>query len=127
MPSIYVVFDRDVAGSFVPANVALVGTKVADYESVTQLSYGQAGPQVGTIALSTPLGRDALVLSLSEAIRDTQGTYLDGEWSDAVSLRSGDDSAGGQFNFRINSLPGDVDQSGGVNIARCGWLCVLSP
>ncbi|MCC7334467.1 MAG: N-acetylmuramoyl-L-alanine amidase [Pirellulaceae bacterium] len=113
---IYVVFDRDVAGSFVEANVALVGTKVADYQSLTQISYGQAGALVGTIALSTPLSNDAMVLSLSEAIRDTHGTFLDGEWSDGVSLRSGDDSAGGQFNFRINSLPGDVDQSGGVNI-----------
>ena len=113
---IYIVFDRDVAGSFVEANVALVGTKVADYQPLTQISYGQAGAQIGTLALSSPLGRDALVLSLSEAIRDAQGAYLDGEWSDGASLRSGDDSAGGQFNFRINSLPGDVDQSGAVNI-----------
>lgn len=114
---IYVVFDRDVAGSFVEANVALVGTNVANYQDSMQIDYGLAGSHVGRLALSTPLGNDALILSLSEAIRDTQGSYLDGEWTDGLSTQSGNDSAGGQFNFRINSLPGDVDQSGGVNIS----------
>ncbi len=113
---IYVVFDRDVAGTFTSDNVALVGTNTADYGAVMQVEYGQAGPWIGTLTLASPLQNDALVLSLSEAIRDTLGHALNGEWTDGVSTQSGDENPGGQFNFRINSLPGDADQSGGVNI-----------
>ena len=47
---------------------------------------------------------------------DPSGNALDGEWTDAVStFPSGDGSAGGDFRFRMNVLPGDVNANGSVN------------
>lgn len=44
------------------------------------------------------------------------GNSLDGVWTDTVSTASGDGTAGRQFNFRIDVLAGDVNDSDGVNI-----------
>ena len=50
------------------------------------------------------------------AVTDANGDALDGEWTDGVSqYPSGDSIAGGDFAFRVNVLPGDVNHSGVVN------------
>src|SRR5262249_22246412 len=44
------------------------------------------------------------------------GNALDGEWSQGAStFPSGDGVPGGDFRFRFNVVPGDVNRNGGVN------------
>jgi len=70
---------------------------------------------VATWALDSPVGADRLFVSLTDDVADSAGNALDGEWTDGVSTwPSGDGAAGGDFRFRLNVLPGDVDQSGVV-------------
>ncbi len=114
---IYLKFDQDVGPTFLPSNLKLRGTNVEDYFTGAQLAYGQAGANVGAIMLASPLGNDALLLTLFDSITGPAGLALDGEWVDAASLVSGDGMAGGAFHFRIDSLPGDVNDNGGVNTA----------
>ena len=42
------------------------------------------------------------------------GTRLDGEWATGGNYPSGNGIAGGDFKFRFNVLPGDVNRSGSV-------------
>ena len=51
----------------------------------------------------------------SAAVTNGLGAALDGEFTTTTSnFPSGDGTAGGDFNFRFNILPGDVDQNGVV-------------
>ena len=68
-----------------------------------------------TWTLAQPVAADKLLLVLSDSVRDFSMDPLDGEWTDGVgTYPSGDGTAGGNFEFRLNILPGDVDQSGDV-------------
>jgi hypothetical protein len=72
---------------------------------------------VATWSLGSPLTKDRFQLDLDgdamNPVRDLQGEILDGEWSDnASTYASGDGEAGGDFEFTINVLPGDIDNSG---------------
>jgi hypothetical protein len=59
-----------------------------------------------------------LLLALSDDVTDTAGNRLDGEWADGSSaFPSGNGSEGGGFQFRLNVLPGDVNQSEKVTLA----------
>ncbi|MHB1036111.1 MAG: dockerin type I domain-containing protein [Pirellulales bacterium] len=81
-----------------------------------------------TWTLTEPIGSDRLMLRLdadgSNAIRDAAENRLDGEWTNPVNTSdtttdtypSGNGTAGGDFLFRLNILPGDVDQNGAVDI-----------
>jgi hypothetical protein len=111
---IHMAFSQNVGATFNSNHVKLLGTNVANYMPGATLSFGEYGTNVGTVKLSTPLSADALVLALSTGIKNPDLVSLDGEWADAVSTQSGNGNAGGQFNFRINSLPGDVNSSGTV-------------
>jgi hypothetical protein len=112
---IYIEFSEDVSASFTDAHLALAGTNVADYMTSAVLTYGVDGPNIGTITLSSPIANDALILAIFDTLTDTAENALDGEWTTGVSLESGNGAAGGQFNFRIDVLPGDVNDNGGVN------------
>jgi len=112
---IYVKFDKNVSASFIASNMTLRGTNVANYMTTATLAYGVAGTDIGTISLGSPLRNDSLLLTLRTTIVDAGGVALDGEWIDSVSLQSGNGTAGGDFNFRIDSLPGDVNNNGSVN------------
>jgi len=112
----YLEFSEDVSASFSPSLFSLIGNRT-DYLPTATFSYGVAGPNVVTIQLAVPIFADALILSVSDQITDAAGNALDGEWQDTVSLQSGNGTAGGQFNFRIDILAGDVDDSGGVNLS----------
>jgi hypothetical protein len=64
------------------------------------------------------LRADKLQLELNDAVRDTGGRSLDGNWTDAISaFPSGDGliSEHDPFRFRLNVLPGDVDGSEAVD------------
>jgi len=76
---------------------------------------------VATLTFDSPfeegLAADRLLLVIDDRLTDKAGNRLDGEWTDALSTYpSGDGTAGGDFRFRLNVLPGDVDGSGEV---RC--------
>ena len=74
------------------------------------------------------IGPDKLLLQLnadgSNPIEDESGNRLDGDWTNPISTSdtgtssfpSGDGTAGGNFLFRFNVVPGDVDANNGVNL-----------
>jgi hypothetical protein len=73
-----------------------------------------------TWTLAAPVANDKLILDLdgdsSDGVRDDAGALLDGEWADAAdSFPSGNGTAGGDFRFRFNVLPGDVTRDGKVD------------
>ena len=111
---IYIQFDESVAADFSASNIQLTGINTPSYDSKLSMAFGVDGENVGTITFSSPITSDVLSLTLSDSIRDAAGNRLDGDWSNGVSLVSGNGSNGGSFNFRIEALPGDVDDSGGV-------------
>ncbi|MCA9133515.1 MAG: aspartyl protease family protein [Planctomycetales bacterium] len=111
---IYLKFSEDVSASLTADKLQLIGTNVASYMPRVSLNYGQAGTNIATISLSSPIQDDALLLSLSDSVQDAAGNALDGEWSDGVRVTSGNGTAGGRFNFRFDVVPGDVNNNNGV-------------
>jgi hypothetical protein len=72
----------------------------------------------GTWTFAAALPRNKYLLHVGATIVDLGGNALDGEWTVASSTRSGDGTAGGDFNFRFNVLPGDFDGNNGVTITE---------
>ncbi len=113
----YIQFSEDVAASLSPAKIALVGMNLSNYMPGVTLVYGEDGPNVATLRFDSPIANDSLVLSLLDTITDAAGNLLDGEWSNGSSTTSGNGTAGGRFDFRLDVLPGDINNNGGVNTA----------
>jgi hypothetical protein len=96
------------------------GTRAGDYP-LASISFDHATHTV-TWTLAQPLDADRVTLQLDadapDGVKRTgPGTpdRLDGDWADgADAFPSGDGSPGGDFVFRLNVLPGDVDRSGTV-------------
>jgi hypothetical protein len=77
-------------------------------------------------AAGTFANADKLLVRLDDAlVSDANGNALDGEWTNppetdpvtaggSDSFPSGDGTAGGDFAFRLNVLPGDVNRSGTI-------------
>ena len=98
-------------------NTALFTTNAFSYDSTTFTA---------TWTLAQAIGADKLLIDLnadgSSPIVDATGNRLDGEWTNPTSTTqasssvfpSGNGIMGGNFLFRFNVLPGDVDQSGVV-------------
>ena len=120
-------FSEDVSVS--QAQFAIVGS-VGSY-SVSGFSYSSAD-HVATWSLSAAMGPDKLYVALpgsgSAPVTDLAGNVLDGEWTNpssytdagtTSSLPSGNGSAGGDFAFRFDVLPGDSTGGslGKVNVA----------
>ena len=81
-----------------------------------------SGTRTGTWLLNANLGADRLQLRLASAgefaVEDLAGNALDGEWSDgAGAFPSGNRTAGGDFVFSFNALPGDAGGGGAVNVS----------
>ena len=84
---------------------------------------GPAG-LTATWKLTAPVSlADKLLLVLSsDSVTDVAGNALDGGWANnADTYNSGDGAAGGDFAFRVNILPGDVNQSGG-RVTALDWI-----
>lgn len=113
---LYIEFSEDVSNTFNLSNVKLIGGNISDYQPTMNLSYASDGSNIGTIELSSAIANDAILLSVLSTLTDAAGNALDGEWIDSTSLSSGNGTAGGTFNFRIDLLPGDVNNSDGVNL-----------
>ncbi len=112
---LYVQFSENVGASFSPSKLRLVGANVADYVPVLTPVYGPDGSNRLTLKFNSPIGSDILLLALADSITDAAGNALDGEWADGLSTVSGNATAGGRFLFRLDVLPGDVNDNGGVN------------
>ena len=65
---------------------------------------------------------DKLLLVLSaDSVTDVAGNALDGEWASGTdTYNSGDGAAGGDFAFRVNILPGDVNQDD--RVTALDWI-----
>jgi hypothetical protein len=104
-------------------DLVIVGANVADY-AVTQFAFDSA-THTAVWRLAQAIEVDAVQITLrsgADGVRDLAGVALDGEWDNPTSLSdpssdgfpSGDGAAGGDFVFRFNVLPGDVDGDGAV-------------
>jgi len=110
---IRIVFSEDVAVS--QGDLDLLGANVPTY-AFAGFSYDPSS-FTATWTVSQPLDADKLLVDLSDAVQDTTGNSLDGQWSDGASIYpSGDGAAGGNFQFRFDVLPGDANQSGMTNV-----------
>jgi Dockerin type I domain len=74
-----------------------------------------------TWTLSTPLVSDRLQLDLdgngARPVRDYGANALDGEWTNNSSTVSGNGTAGGDFEFKLNVQPADVNNSSSVSLS----------
>jgi len=94
-------------------DLAVLGVSAAQY-GFSGFAYDPA-TFTATWTLAAPVEADKLLLALGGDLTDAAGNPVDGEWTDAVSTYpSGDGSAGGDFLFRLNVLPGDADANGEV-------------
>jgi hypothetical protein len=80
-----------------------------------------------TWTLSADVARDKLLLDLdadSQGVTDASGNPLDGEWAGggADTYPSGDGSAGGDFRFQINVMPGDATGDGSTDVSDLAVL-----
>lgn len=96
-------------------DLGIIGVNVPAY-AVSAFTYD---PATFTAAwtLSTPILNDKLMLNLdgttANRVVDIAGNGLDGEWLTGITaFPSGNGIAGGNFLFRMNVLPGDVNRSG---------------
>ena len=107
LDTLIVKFSEDI-GDFTAADFSLVGVNVADYAAaVSSVSY-DPGTYAATINLSSSLNADKVLLQINDGVSDLSGNSLDGDWIDNLSIQSGDGTAGGDFNFRFDVLPGNV-------------------
>lgn len=106
-----ITFDRAVTIS--NSALAISGVNTASY-SISPTPTNPSGFTY-TWTVNTPITGDKLLIKLDDARVNASGQMLDGEWTDGVTTgNSGNGTAGGDFNFRVNVLPGDVDGDGDV-------------
>ena len=103
----------DISSSFNPWFFGLGGYHIQDYrDHIVSIEYDSDEFTV-TITLDTFLGDDQLMLAVNDQLWHATGVRLDGEWTtNQNNKKSGDGIEGGEFEFRFDVLPGDVDQSG---------------
>ena len=98
------------------ADLAVRGVTVPNY-TITGFDY-QPSTKTATWTLGQPLRNDKILLDLDAdagGVSSPQGGALDGEWNNTGdTFPSGNGTAGGDFRFRFNALPGDVTRNGSV-------------
>ena len=100
-------------------DLSLSGVNTTAY-AFSDFSY-DSGTYTATWTLPNAIEKDKLLLDLDadgiDPIEDASSNDLDGEWTTSSSTyNSGNGTAGGDFEFRFNVLPGDGYTSNGVNI-----------
>jgi hypothetical protein len=116
---INITFDEDV--DIAGGDLGVHGVKAADYD-FSAFSYNAAShTATWGLAGGAVLAGDKFLLDLDGDAGGVTGTgvsalaALDGDWADgASSYPSGNGTAGGDFRFRFNVLPGDATRSGSV-------------
>jgi hypothetical protein len=129
---IKVVFSENVTVG--QSDLLLSGVNTTAYNiSGGTFSYNSA-TFTATWTLPQAISPDKLMLALnadgSDPIEDSVGNRLDGEWTNPTSTTqptsstypSGDGTAGGNFDFRLNVLPGDASQDSTVNFTDLSKL-----
>ncbi len=123
---ILVTFNSDVRGpggaALTASSFSVVGVNVANYP-ITGFSYNSS-TFTATLSFASSFGSDKiLVFADATMVRGLNGGKLDGEWTTGVSsYPSGNnfEGSGNDFAFRINMLPGDVNNTTGVNSTDTG-------
>jgi hypothetical protein len=77
-----------------------------------------AATNTATWTFASTLKANKYLLHLGAAVKDAAGDALDGEWTTGASRKSGNGSAGGDFNFRFNVNPGDIDANQAVALVE---------
>lgn len=100
-------------------DLSLSGVNTTTY-SFSSFSY-DANTFTATWTLPAALAKDKLLLDLDgdgiDPVKDAFGNHLDGERTDSSdTYGSGNGTAGGDFQFRFNVLPGDAYVDGVVNV-----------
>jgi len=111
-------FDSDVALTQGALVIKGVNTPTYSYAATNGFVY-DAVTHVATWTLTSSVTADKLLMELASAGVSAAGdptVKLDGEYVTSTTIgASGDGTAGGDFNFRVNVLPGDVNQTSPVN------------
>jgi hypothetical protein len=111
---LFITFDQPVVreggGNFQASDFALIGSStLGKTYNITAVAYDES---THTIALTFGafFTRDKLLLHVpSTRVRNAEGAVLNGRWITGESLISGDGTGAGNFNFRFDSLPGNVN------------------
>ncbi|MCA9214804.1 MAG: hypothetical protein KDB27_17155, partial [Planctomycetales bacterium] len=109
---IFVQFTSDV--TFVPGAVRLYGVNQLDHSLNIEGVTFNPTTFVATISFFTPLQIDKYLLRIRETVVDVNNAMLDGEWTTSTSVISGNGTAGGDFLYRFDIVPGDSGGDGGV-------------
>jgi hypothetical protein len=102
------------------ADLSVSGVNQTAY-AFEDFSY-DAAARTAVWTLADPVNADKLLLDLDangvDPVQDVdESNVLDGEWTDSSdTYPSGNGTAGGDFQFRLNVLAGDADGSTGVNV-----------
>ena len=117
LDQIRITFSEDVDVQM--GDLSLSGVNKTAYE-FSDFSY-DPNTYTATWTLSVAIQKDKLFIDLDgdglDPVTDTSQNILDGEWTDATStFNSGNATAGGDFEFRFNVLPGDASLDGYVNM-----------
>ena len=100
-----------------PEHLSVSGVRVAEYP-VAGMTYN-ANTRTAYWSLTTPIVNDKVRIRLgggvATGVAGAGGTPLDGEWANgADAYPSGDGVPGGDFDFRLNVVAGDVNRNGVV-------------
>ncbi|MBN1851160.1 MAG: choice-of-anchor J domain-containing protein [Pirellulales bacterium] len=111
--TISIAFDEHVA--IKPGDLRVYGTQIPEY-TIGNFFYDPTD-FTATWTLQMDIGTsDVLQLFLEDTVADIAGNALDGEWVNGLSIYpSGDRLSGGDFQFHINLVPGDVNRDGTLN------------
>jgi len=117
LDQIRITFNEDVDVQM--GDLSLSGVNTTAY-TFSAFSY-DSNTYTATWTLSQTLGKDKMFIDLDadgiDPVRDVSDNVLDGEWTDSTSTyNSGNGTAGGDFQFRFNVLPGDGNASNSVSI-----------
>lgn len=111
---VFIQFSKDVGASFDKTDVKVSGIQTLDYTSQLTVSYDNIR-FLATLKFSNPLSVEKLRIVILDTVTDAAGNRLDGEWvNGGTQTMSGNGTAGGNFDYRINVLPGDVSGNGVV-------------
>jgi hypothetical protein len=110
-------FSQDVGSTLQQEDLVIRGNNAPNY-TISGFTY-DPGTKTGVWTMATPIINDKVKLILDDALLPR----LDGEWADGTdAYPSGDGTAGGDFNFRINIRRGDANQDGSVNARDLGQV-----
>jgi hypothetical protein len=113
---ILITFSQDV--KIHAADLSVSGANTTAY-AFSDFSYDSV-THTATWTLATPLAKEKILMDLDgdgiSPVRNADGLTLDGQWTNgSSSFPSGNSQGGADFEFRVNILPGDMNQSTVVN------------